>query len=154
MTTVQLGMSPTTLRSRSRQTRRRTPPPCPIAAKVALISRRVGGWFPDADLKPLAHPSNSPAAATSGTRIKNRIIRSMQFRVALLLALVLLAGCSGREDARVKRVIGNGAYVSVWDISDEMDATPLAERHCRQYGKSARLREMIGDRAIYECVSP
>ena len=74
-------------------------------------------------------------------------------RIALLLALVLLAGCSGRETTQ-KRVVGNGAYVSVWDISDEMDAMPLADRHCRQYGKSGRLRQVIGDRAIYECVGP
>ena len=96
---------------------------------------------------------NNPAAVTSSTRTKSRIIRSMRFRVTLLLALVLLTGCSGRETTQ-KRVIGNGAYVSVWDISDEIDAMPLADRHCRQYGKSARLREMIGDRAIYECVTP
>jgi hypothetical protein len=76
----------------------------------------------------------------------------MQFREALLLVLVLLPGCSTPEGTR-HRVIGNGAYVSIFNAQNEKDATPLADRHCSQYGKSARLRELIGDRAVFECVS-
>ena len=76
----------------------------------------------------------------------------MQFREALLLVLVLLPGCSTPEDTP-HRVIGNGAYVSIFNAQNEQDATPLADRHCSQYGKSARLRELIGDRAVFECVS-
>lgn len=70
----------------------------------------------------------------------------------LLIAVVLLARCSTSEDTR-HRVIGNGAYVSIFNTQNEQDATPLADRHCSQYGKSARLRELIGDRAVFECVS-
>jgi hypothetical protein len=76
----------------------------------------------------------------------------MRFRDALLLVLVLLPGCSTPERS-LHRVIGNGAYVSIFNAQNEQDATPLADRHCSQYGKSARLRELIGDRAVFECVS-
>jgi hypothetical protein len=74
-------------------------------------------------------------------------------REALLLGLVLLPGCSAPEDTR-QRVIGNGAYVSISNVQSDADATPLAERHCRQYGESARLTQMVGDRAVFQCVSP
>lgn len=74
-------------------------------------------------------------------------------REALLLALVLLPRCSASEDTR-QRVIGNGAYVSISNVRSEADATPLAERHCWQYGELAHLRQLVGDRAIFECVSP
>lgn len=76
----------------------------------------------------------------------------MRFRKALLVALVLLSECSAPEDTP-RRVIGNGAYVSIFNIQNEKDATPFADRHCQRYGKSARLREMTGDRAVFECVS-
>jgi len=77
---------------------------------------------------------------------------AMCFRKALFLMLVFLPGCSAPEDTR-HRVIGNGAYVSIFDIGNETEATALAVRHCQQYGKTARLREMTGDRAVFECVS-
>jgi len=77
---------------------------------------------------------------------------SMRFRKALLIALVLLAACLEPQDTR-HRVIGNGAYVSIFNAQDEKDATPVADRDCNQYGKSARLMEMIGDRAAFECVT-
>jgi hypothetical protein len=72
---------------------------------------------------------------------------------ALLFALVLLSECSAPEDTR-PRVIGNGAYVSISNVRGEADAAPLADRHCRQYGESARLTQMVGDRAVFQCVSP
>jgi hypothetical protein len=76
----------------------------------------------------------------------------MRFREALLLVLVILPGCSTPERT-LHRVIGNGAYVSIFNVQNEKDAAPLADRHCSQYGKSARLRELIGDRAVFECIS-
>ena len=75
----------------------------------------------------------------------------MRLRKTLLIALVLLPGCSAPEDSQ-RRVIGNGAYVSIFNVPNEKDATPFAERHCQRYGKSARLREMTGDRAVFQCV--
>ena len=74
-------------------------------------------------------------------------------REALLFALVLLLGCSAPEDTR-QRVIGNGSYVSISNVRSEADATPLADRHCRQYGESARLTQLVGDRAVFQCVNP
>ena len=76
----------------------------------------------------------------------------MRFRKTLLIALILLPGCSAPEDSQ-RRVIGNGAYVSIFNVPNEKDATPFADRHCQRYGKSARLREMTGDRAVFECVN-
>src|SRR6266550_4141934 len=76
----------------------------------------------------------------------------MRFRKTLLIALVLLPGCSAPEDSQ-RRVIGNGGYVSIFNAPNEKDATPFADRHCQRYGKSARLREMTGDRAVFECIS-
>ena len=76
----------------------------------------------------------------------------MRLRKTLLITLVFLPGCSAPEDSQ-RRVIGNGAYVSIFNVPNEKDATPFADRHCQRYGKSARLREMTGDRAVFECVS-
>ena len=45
----------------------------------------------------------------------------------LLIALVLLPGCSTPEGTP-HRVIGNGAYVSIFNAQNEKDATPLADR--------------------------
>jgi len=78
--------------------------------------------------------------------------RSKLSRETLLLALILLSGCSGSTKASY-RVIGNGAHFSIFDVKNETEATPMADRHCQLYGKSARLREMSGDRAVFECVS-
>ena len=75
----------------------------------------------------------------------------MRLRKTLLIALVLLPGCSAPEDSQ-RRVIGNGAYVSIFNVPNEKDATPFAERRQR-YGKSAGMREMTGDRAVFECVN-
>ena len=66
--------------------------------------------------------------------------------------LAVLSGCSESIQAR-HRVIGNGAYVSIFNVPNEKDATPFADRHCQRYGKSARLREISGNRAVFECVS-
>ena len=49
----------------------------------------------------------------------------MQFRKTLLIALVLLPGCSAPEDSQ-RRVIGNGAYVSIFNVPNEKDATPYS----------------------------
>jgi len=69
----------------------------------------------------------------------------------------LLAGCS-QFDSRINPglfspdVVGNETYVTVSNVWNEMDALPLADRHCRTYGKAARFNHMEGHRAIYDCV--
>jgi hypothetical protein len=48
----------------------------------------------------------------------------MRLRKTLVIALVLLPGCSSPEDSQ-RRVIGNGAYVSIFNVPNEKDATPF-----------------------------
>jgi hypothetical protein len=71
----------------------------------------------------------------------------------------LLAGCFGAgADANIygspmgQRIVGNESYVTVSNVWNEMDALPLAEKHCGQFGKSARFARMEGARAIFDCV--
>jgi hypothetical protein len=74
------------------------------------------------------------------------------------LVIIALAACT--EDAHIypgffgQRVVGNETYVTVSNVWNEMDALPLADKHCRQYDKSARFTHMEGQRAIYDCVRP
>ncbi len=79
-------------------------------------------------------------------------------RYLLLIAIAALAGCSTTGQQIYKggligqKVIGNEAYVSVSNVWNEMDAMPLADKHCHQFGKVARFTHMKGYRAIYDCV--
>jgi len=79
--------------------------------------------------------------------------------VTIALA-VSLAACNSRyagNDANIynspngQKVVGNDQYVTVSNVWNEMDALPLAETHCLQYGKSARFNHMEALRAIYDC---
>ncbi len=86
--------------------------------------------------------------------------------VAAALALVgfsvlaLNACATSPSDANIyhsligQRVVGNDSYVTVSNVWNEMDGLPLADKHCAQYGKSARFTHMEGYRAIYDCVEP
>jgi len=82
------------------------------------------------------------------------VVRSHATTVAMRL---LLVGCS--SDANIyhsfvgQRVVGNTNYVSVSNVWNEMDGSPLAEKHCAQYGKAARFTHMEAHMAIYDCVS-
>ncbi len=80
---------------------------------------------------------------------------------ALALAGFGLVGCAIGGDTQIyplglfgQRVVGNESYVTVSNVWNEMDALPLADKHCAQYGKSARFTHMEGNRAIYDCVKP
>lgn len=77
------------------------------------------------------------------------------------LALMLpLAGCvsAAGEDAHIypglfgQRIVGNETYVTVSNVYNDMDALPLAERHCGQYGRTARFNHMEAIRAVFDCV--
>lgn len=76
---------------------------------------------------------------------------------SIVLALSL-SGCA--SDANIygglfgQRVVGNEVYVSVSNVWNEMDALPLADGHCKQYGKVARFKHMEAHRATYDCVRP
>ncbi len=75
------------------------------------------------------------------------------------MAVVILTGCAMKEDAHIypvglfgQRVVGNNAYVTVSNVWNEMDALPLADKHCAQYGRAARFNHMERSRAIFDCV--
>jgi hypothetical protein len=78
-------------------------------------------------------------------------------RSGLLVISLGLATC-GSPDARIypglfgQNVVGNEAYVTVSNVYNEMDALPLADKHCNQFQKIARFNHMEGRRAIYDCV--
>lgn len=74
----------------------------------------------------------------------------------------ILCSCTSRyagNDANIynslngQKVVGNDQYVTVSNVWNEMDALPLAEAHCKQFGKSARFSRMQPLRAIFDCVS-
>jgi hypothetical protein len=84
----------------------------------------------------------------------------MRKPVAILAALTLV-GCTSRyagNDANIynslngQKVVGNDQYVTVSNVWNEMDGLPLAEAHCKQYGKSAGFKSMAPYRAIYDCL--
>ena len=72
-----------------------------------------------------------------------------------------LAACNtlGGNDANIygspngQWVVGNEAYVTVSNVWNEMDALPLADKHCGQYRKVARFTHMEGPKAIFDCVA-
>ena len=79
-------------------------------------------------------------------------------RTLPLLSLLILAGCAA-SDAKIypglfgQNIVGNEAYVTVSNVWNEMDALPLAERHCAGFNKVASFKHMEGTRAIYDCVA-
>jgi hypothetical protein len=76
----------------------------------------------------------------------------------LIPICISLCGCAGAQDAHIypglfgQRVVGNEAYVTISNVYNEMDALPLADRHCSRFGRIARLNRMEGARAIFDCV--
>lgn len=80
----------------------------------------------------------------------------------MLFSAALLSGCAGSlagNDAHIypgffgQNVVGNETYVTVSNVYNEMDALPLAEKHCSKYGKVARFKHMERIRAIFDCVT-
>lgn len=82
-------------------------------------------------------------------------------RRLLLLTGLLLAGCQTDkpDDANIygspngQKIVGNDAYVTIYNVWSEMDALPLAQGHCEKYGKTARFNHMERIRAIFDCVA-
>jgi len=78
-------------------------------------------------------------------------------RVLVLVGFSALAGCAS-TDANIygglvgQRVVGNEAYVTITNVWNEMDALPLAQNHCAQYGKVARYTRKEDSKAIFDCV--
>jgi hypothetical protein len=79
--------------------------------------------------------------------------------LCVIVSICGLAGCAGGDDAQIypfgmvgQRIVGNEAYVTIHNVYNEMDALPLAEKHCAQYSKVARFSRMQSMRAIFDCV--
>jgi hypothetical protein len=82
-------------------------------------------------------------------------------RYLALMATIALAGCAGSlagNDAHIysccfgQNIVGNETYVTVSNVYNEMDALPLADRHCAKYDKVARFNRMESIRAVFGCV--
>jgi putative hemolysin len=70
---------------------------------------------------------------------------------------VLLTACQ-TDDANIygslngQRIVGNEAYVTITNVWNEMDALPLAQKHCGQFGKVAKYTRREGSNSIFDCV--
>lgn len=79
----------------------------------------------------------------------------MKLSSVALLALIL-SSCG--TDANIygspfgQKIVGNKNYVSISNVWNEMDALPVAEKHCSKFGKSADFDKMVDHRAVYKCV--
>lgn len=78
-------------------------------------------------------------------------------RWIILLAALPLAGCL-TDDANIygslngQRVVGNETYVTISNVWNDMDALPLADKHCGQFGRAAHFSHREGYEAIFDCV--
>jgi hypothetical protein len=87
--------------------------------------------------------------------------RGANVKVAFAGALlsIALCSCAVHHDTLLHQslvgptVTGNDQQVTVAHVRNEMDGQRLADRHCKQFGKSAQFNKMGGVRAIYDCQS-
>jgi hypothetical protein len=70
-----------------------------------------------------------------------------------------LCSCAAHNNANIYHnlvgptVTGNDQQVTVAHVRNEMDGQRLADKYCKQFGKSAQFNRMEGVRAIYGCQS-
>ena len=75
-----------------------------------------------------------------------------------LFSILILSACA-TGDANIygccvgQNIVGNKNYVTISNVWNEMDALPLAEKHCSKYKRSAKFSKMEKNRAIFDCVS-
>ena len=68
----------------------------------------------------------------------------------ILIGVVTIFLSSCANDANIyggifgQRVVGNKNYVTISNVWNEMDALPLAEKHCSKFNRSARFNKMEG----------
>jgi len=72
--------------------------------------------------------------------------------VATLLS-ISLCSCAVHRNLVGLTVAGNDQQVTVSHVRNEFDGQRLADKYCKQFGKSARFNRMEGTRAIYNCQS-
>ena len=78
--------------------------------------------------------------------------------MAPIVALAL-AGCATSQNNIYggifgQDVVGNEVSVIVSNVWNQMDALPLADRHCKQYGKAAKFISFNEGKANFDCVTP
>jgi hypothetical protein len=79
-------------------------------------------------------------------------------RWSLVVATLALSGCTGRSDANIyhslggQRIVGNENSVIISNVWNELDAFPLAEQHCKKYGRSARYKSVDDFKPAFDCV--
>lgn len=74
-------------------------------------------------------------------------------RALALCATIGLAACAGQTE-RAANITGNAVSVTVNNVWNANQAFPLADRHCHQFGKAARLT-VSGEYAFtFDCVVP
>ena len=76
--------------------------------------------------------------------------------ILIILFANLVSGCVVGEKNLYgcfvgQRVVGNEMYVSVGNVYNEMDALPLADKHCANHGKKASEKEFKNCVARYDC---
>lgn len=80
-------------------------------------------------------------------------------RIALIAVVMLAGGCGGDNQVYGLGVVpqnvgGDENKVSVFNVWSATGAKPLADRHCRQYGKEAVFSGMSAITAHFTCEKP
>ena len=79
--------------------------------------------------------------------------------ILLILGCIGVSGCTaGHPDAKLypgffgQNVRGNEVSVTVSNVWNQVDALPLADKHCRQFDRAARFNRMDGAIASFDCI--
>ena len=88
-------------------------------------------------------------------------VRRADAKVIFATALILiLLGCSAAHNDAGNyhnlvglTVVGDDQQVTISHVRNKMDGFPLANKHCKQFGKNAIFNRMEGSRAIFNCQS-
>lgn len=80
-------------------------------------------------------------------------------RRGIVVAALALGACATSPNniyggMHGQQVTGNEVSVIVSNIWNEMDGLGLADRHCKQFGKAARLNSFANNKASYDCIAP
>jgi hypothetical protein len=76
---------------------------------------------------------------------------------ATTLLSIVLCSCAVHTNTNISHnlvgltVVGNDQQVTVAHVRNKKDGFPFAEKHCKQFGKSAQFNRMEGAHAIYDC---
>jgi hypothetical protein len=90
---------------------------------------------------------------------ERRQARGANVKVTFAGALlsIALCSCAVHHDTLIHHnlvgptVTDNDQQVTVAHVRNEMDGQRLADKHCKQFGKSAQFNRMEGVQAIYDC---